>query len=71
VSAICEAVIVMAEAPELRRVRRAAAARTKADDEYRAALLAAQNAGRSLAEIAKAAGVGRSSVYKVARAAKR
>ena len=55
----------MVEAPELRRVRRAAAARAKSEDEYREALLAARAAEFSLGEIATAAGVGRSSVAKV------
>jgi DNA-binding phage protein len=61
----------VSEPAELRRVRRASASRAKAETEYRNALIAAQDAGRSLAEIATAAGVGRSSIYKVLRTLKR
>ena len=61
----------MAEAPEIRRVRRAAAAQAKSENEYGLALLAAKDAGRSLAEIAEAAGVGRSSIAKRLRTLQR
>jgi DNA-directed RNA polymerase specialized sigma24 family protein len=48
--------------PELARVKRAAAKRDRAGDEYRAVLLAAHDAGHSFATIGRAAGVSREAV---------
>lgn len=60
----------MAERPELRRVRRAVAARVKADTEYRASLSDARRAGLSLSEIGAAAGITKMGVQKLTRPAR-
>ena len=52
----------------LARVKRAAAAKRRADEEYRAALAAALDAGVSQAAIGRAAGVTRQAVHKHATA---
>lgn len=46
----------------LARVKRAASSKRRADQEYRAALLAAFNLGASYAELAKLAGTSRQAV---------
>jgi len=52
-------------ADPLARVKRAAAARRRAEHEYRAALLAARAAGYSLAQVGEAAGITRQGVRKL------
>jgi hypothetical protein len=49
----------------LARVKRAASARRRAELEYRAALLAARDAGHSLAQVGHAAGITRQGVRKL------
>lgn len=51
----------------LTRVKRAANRRASADSEYRAAILAARDAGHSLRQIADAAGISHVRVLKIAR----
>jgi len=52
-------------ADPLARVTRAASARRRAELEYRAALLAAREAGYSLAQVGAAAGITRQGVRKL------
>jgi regulator of protease activity HflC (stomatin/prohibitin superfamily) len=52
-------------ADPLARVKRATSARRRAEREYRAALLAAREAGYSLAQVGDAAGITRQGVRKV------
>lgn len=52
----------MSDRSELARVKRAASARRRAEDQYRAALVAAAGAGVSYAELARAAGTTRQAV---------
>jgi hypothetical protein len=56
---------------DLRKVRRAATRVAKAHEALAAAILAAQDSGESLRDIATYAGLGYSRVYELAREARR